>query len=185
MDCNRVRQQISAGQANGRAVRLHLRACSECRAFRQRLRESEARLAEALPFSAPAELSQRLLAMVPAAAQQLQLRAAAQRRTARPARSVWTRQLLYLLLALGLCLALLFWYLVLGPLQPAVGQAGDLLPALPGALAYWGSQLGSLLAPFYNVLQVLALVTILALGLEYASRTMRSRPAARSGAYHE
>jgi predicted anti-sigma-YlaC factor YlaD len=178
MDCDRVRQEISARQQNRRLVRQHLRDCSECRAFQQRLQETEAMMARTLPFSAPEALTQRLLAMVPQAAQQLRAQATEQARVQRAVRPTWTRQALSMLLALGLCTTLLFWYLVLGPLQPAVQQVGSFLPALPEVLAYWGGRLGEWLAPIYSVLQLLALCAILALGLEYAMRTVRSRSAA-------
>lgn len=178
MDCQQVRRHILEGRAGRRAVRQHLRHCPECAELWQRLEHTEALVQANLPFAVPETLTQRILAAVPEAAEELQALAA----QAPTRREFWTRHMFYTLLGLSIPLAFvlgwLFWQYVWVEVGPWIEQLGNLLPLIPDALAYWGSRLGEFLAPLRDALLFILSFLLLGLSFEHALRTLRLRPAA-------
>jgi len=177
MDCRQVRAQIAKGREGRQAVRRHLRACAECQAFQQRLKETEALLSTTAPFSAPEALSQRLLALIPQAAADLQARGADRTSTRAAARRRWFQLVLLTFIGLLLFLGISLGHQLVPMLQSAVEQAGDLLPQLPSLLSDWGGQLSEALSPVLEILRLAALFMLLALILEYGLRRSRTRSA--------
>ena len=178
MDCADVRQQILEGKGNRLTLRRHLHRCRECADFQKQMHKVEALARTAIPFAAPEELSLHLQAMVPQAAQGLRSRAAAMprplsRRQARTRKAV--QALMVLSIPLALFLGTLFWRQGLSLMRPWVGQAGDILPLIPDAIAYWGGRLGETLAPIREALLFIVSFLLTGLVLEQFIRSRRSQ----------
>ncbi len=177
MDCHQVRQQILEGKAGHWAVRHHLRRCASCSAFQGQWARAEEMLAEAIPFTAPVSLSERLQGMVPQAAQQL--RAAHQEM--RGATRAAVRRILYGLCLLAVPASLWVGYMLwrLG-LERILAQAGDpasLLPLLPSAILYWGGRGFAALAPLREALLFAATILLLGIALDQVRHSRPTQPA--------
>ncbi len=177
MDCLQVRQQISAGREQGRAIVEHLGHCEECQGFRRRLQEADNLLQMALPFEAPSELSRRLLALVPQAARELQVQAARQAEERRAARQQLLRQLFYLLVGAAIFLSITFWPQILNALQSTGIWMREFIPLIPAAIGYWGGRVVNIVLPIWEILWVIACCAVLALLVEYTLRSRRARSA--------
>jgi len=179
MDCQKVRQQILSGGGDHQDVRLHLRNCAECAAFRQRLEKAETLIESSLPFEVAAALTQRLQGLVPRATQELR---ASSRAWAVSAREVLARRVLYgfliLTVPLSVVLGLYLWREGSALVGPWVEWIEAFLPLLPAALFYWGGRLIQFLAPIREALLFVLSFLLLGLSLERALRSARLRPAA-------
>jgi hypothetical protein len=181
MDCRQVRDHILEGR-EGFWVRRHLKHCADCAAYREQVTRAEALLQTTLPFQAPEDLTERLLAMVPQAAQELRIRAAADARPAEP-RPAQSRPVLNVLLILALpvalSLGLYFWKQGLAFILPWVEGAWELLPLIPDAVRYWGGRLLSPLLPIRDALLFILSVLLVGLSVEQMLRRAPARAQAR------
>ncbi len=176
MDCDKVRQQILQGKQGRRAVQQHLRDCVECQGFARRMGEAEALLETTLPFTAPEALTNRLLAVVPQAAQELRAAAVQPTPAARPQRRTTLQQVLLALMLLAVPVALYlgvsFWEHIIGAVRPVYEALRVFLPLLPSILGYGLGQLGQTVGPaFQFVLSMLGLF----LAADYVLRSRKQR----------
>jgi anti-sigma factor RsiW len=183
MDCQDVRQRIVEGRDRGPAVRRHLRRCTDCAAYQQRLQETDEFLRAGLPFSVPDTLARQLLATASQSARELQASPAP--RPALPTeRERVVRQVLYgfltLLVPACLYLGIQFWRQVLGWLYGMAGSIADVAPMIPSALGYWIGRLGEILAPAREALLFILSFLLVALSLEKMIHSLRQRVASKN-----